>query len=95
MSKQKKPREQISGIVGGHIVPATETPLLTSASTPWSGFLLEKHNTGDRQDVSWGLASGTYQSYHQRPAQLQRPHFPWQSGFREAGWERLRVPERL
>jgi hypothetical protein len=54
MSKQKRPREQISGIVGGHIVPATETPLLTSASTPWSGFLLEKHNTGDRQDVSWG-----------------------------------------
>jgi len=25
------------------------------------------------------------QSYHQRPAQLQRPHFPWQSGFRGAG----------
>jgi hypothetical protein len=54
MSKQKRPREQISGIVGGHIVPATETPLLTSASTPWSGFLLEKHNAGDRQDVNWG-----------------------------------------
>ena len=54
VSKQKRPREQISGIVGGHIVPATETPLLTSASTPWSGFLLEKHNAGDRQDVSWG-----------------------------------------
>ena len=54
MSKQERPREQISGIVGGHIVPATETPLLTSASTPWSGFLLEKHNAGDRQDVNWG-----------------------------------------
>ena len=25
MSKQKRPREQISGIVGGQIVPATET----------------------------------------------------------------------
>ena len=54
MSKQKRPREQISGIVGGQIVPATETPLLSSASTPWSGFLLEKHNAGDRQDVNWG-----------------------------------------
>ena len=54
MSEQERPREQISGIVGGHIVPATETPLLTSASTPWSGFLLEKHNAGDRQDVNWG-----------------------------------------
>jgi AraC family transcriptional regulator len=54
MSNQKRPREQISGIVGGHIVPAMETPLLTSASTPWSGFLLEKHNAGGRQDVCWG-----------------------------------------
>lgn len=49
-----KPREQITGIVGGQIVPATDTPLLTSASTPWFGFLLEKHNAGDRQDILWG-----------------------------------------
>lgn len=49
-----KPREQITGIVGGQIVPATETPLLTSASTPWFGFLLEKHATGGGQDVLWG-----------------------------------------
>jgi AraC family transcriptional regulator len=54
MPSLEKPREQICGIVGGQIVPATETPLLTSASTPWSGFLLEKHNAGDRQDICWG-----------------------------------------
>jgi AraC family transcriptional regulator len=47
-------REQITGIVGGQIVPATNEPLLTSASTPWSGFLLETHATGGRQDVCWG-----------------------------------------
>jgi hypothetical protein len=47
MFSPKKPRERISGT-------ATETPLLTSASTPWSGFLLEKHNAGDRQDICWG-----------------------------------------
>ena len=51
MASLAKPREQISGIVGGKIVPATDTPLLTSASTPWFGFLLEKHNAGDRQDI--------------------------------------------
>ena len=54
MSSPRKPRERISGIVGGQIVPATETPLLTSDSTPWSGFLLEKHDAGDRQDIVWG-----------------------------------------
>ena len=54
MASLAKPREQITGIVGGQTVPATDTPLLTSASTPWFGFLLEKHNAGDRQDVLWG-----------------------------------------
>ena len=54
MVRLAKPREQITGIVGGKIVPATDTPLLTSASTPWFGFLLEKHNAGDRQDILWG-----------------------------------------
>jgi AraC family transcriptional regulator len=54
MSSPRKPRERISGIVGGQIVPATETPLLTSDATPWSGFLLEKHDAGDRQDIVWG-----------------------------------------
>jgi hypothetical protein len=54
MAGLAKPREQISGIVGGKIVPATDAPLLTSASTPWFGFLLEKHTAGDRQDVVWG-----------------------------------------
>src|SRR5262245_5805275 len=53
MSNQNRPREQISGIVGGRIVPAMEAPLLTSASTPGSGFVLQRHNAGDRQDVCW------------------------------------------
>ena len=47
-------REQITGIVGGQIVAATDAPLLTSATTPWSGFLLEKHDAAGRQDVCWG-----------------------------------------
>ena len=34
MASLAKPGEQITGIVDGQIVPATETPLLTSASTP-------------------------------------------------------------
>jgi hypothetical protein len=54
MASLEKPREQITGIVGGQIVPATDTPLLSSASTPWFGFLLEKHSAGGRQDVCWG-----------------------------------------
>lgn len=54
MASPAKPRERISGIVGGQIVPATETPLLTSASTPWFGFLLEKHDAGGRGDICWG-----------------------------------------
>ena len=54
MASLAKPRQQISGIVGGQIVAATDASLLTSASTPWFGFLLEKHNAGGRQDVSWG-----------------------------------------
>ena len=41
MASLAKPGEQITGIVDGQIVPAMETPLLTSASTPWFGFLLE------------------------------------------------------
>ena len=47
-------REQISGIVGGQNIAATEAPLVSSATTPWSGFLLEKHDAGGRQDVCWG-----------------------------------------
>jgi AraC-like DNA-binding protein len=46
-------REQITGIVGGQIVPVTIEPLLTSASTPWCGFLLETAH-GVRQDAWWG-----------------------------------------
>jgi AraC family transcriptional regulator len=48
-------REQITGIVDGQIVPVSDAPLLTSASTPWSGFLLEEYAVQVvRQDVTWG-----------------------------------------
>jgi hypothetical protein len=46
--------EQITGVVGEHIVSATNAPLLTSVSTPWSGFLLEIHAAGLRQDIVLG-----------------------------------------
>jgi hypothetical protein len=46
--------KQITGIVGGQIVPATSTPLLSSASSRWAGFLLEKQTGHGRQDVCWG-----------------------------------------
>jgi AraC family transcriptional regulator len=47
--------EHISGIVAGQVVPVTDNPLLTSASTQWSGFLLEVHSSKIvRQDVWWG-----------------------------------------
>ena len=35
--------QQITVIGNGQFVPVTEAPLLTSASTSWSGFLLECH----------------------------------------------------
>ena len=54
MASLAKPGEQITGIVDGQIVPATETPLLTSASTPWFGFLLEKRDAGGKGEMSWG-----------------------------------------
>jgi len=48
-------KQQISGVVSGRIVSVTDTPLLTSASTPWSGFLLEIHAPHVvKQDVFWG-----------------------------------------
>lgn len=50
----KKSSKQITGIVGGQIVPATDTPLLSSASSPWAGFLLEKQTGDGQQDVFWG-----------------------------------------
>ena len=48
-------QSKITGIIGGQIVSLSDTPLLTSASTPWSGFLLEEVR-GDlvRNEVSWG-----------------------------------------
>src|SRR4029077_18161584 len=53
MAGLEKPREQITGSVGGQIGPATNTALLTSVFTFWSGFLLEKHTAVDRQEVCW------------------------------------------
>jgi AraC family transcriptional regulator len=53
MEASGRAREQITGIVGGQIVPVTIEPLLTSASTPWSGFLLETAH-GVRHDAWWG-----------------------------------------
>ena len=50
----ERAQEQITCIVGGQIVAATDTPLFSSASTPWAGFLLEKHDAGDRQDLCVG-----------------------------------------
>jgi AraC family transcriptional regulator len=48
-------KPQITGVVGGQIVSVTDTPLLTSASTRWSGFLLEIHAPQVvKQDVWWG-----------------------------------------
>jgi AraC family transcriptional regulator len=47
--------QQVTGVVNGQIVSVTETPLLTSASTSWSGFLLECHAANVvRQNVWWG-----------------------------------------
>jgi AraC family transcriptional regulator len=47
--------QQVAGIVDGQIVSVTETPLLTSASTSWAGFLLECHSANVvRQNVWWG-----------------------------------------
>jgi AraC family transcriptional regulator len=49
------PREQITGVVAGQIVAVTDAPLLTSAATSWSGFLLETYSVDVvRQDVTWG-----------------------------------------
>jgi AraC family transcriptional regulator len=46
--------QQITVIVNGQFVPVTEAPLLTSASTSWSGFLLECHAPNfARQNVWW------------------------------------------
>jgi AraC family transcriptional regulator len=39
----------------GQIAPVSDAPLLTSATTPWSGFLLETHAARVvRQDIWWG-----------------------------------------
>lgn len=46
---------QITGIVDGRVTCVTDSPLLTSAHTPWSGFLLETHAAQVvKRDVSWG-----------------------------------------
>jgi hypothetical protein len=49
------PTEQVTGIIGGQVVSLSETPLLTSATAPWSGFLLEEVSAElVRTNVSWG-----------------------------------------
>ena len=46
---------QITGVVNGQIVSVTDTPILTSASASWYGFLLECHSADVvRQNVWWG-----------------------------------------
>jgi AraC family transcriptional regulator len=48
-------KEQITGLIGGQVVPVAEAPLTTSADTPWSGFLLEIHAARViRHDIWWG-----------------------------------------
>ena len=48
-------REQITGVMCGRVVPVADAPLLTSAVTPWSGFLLETHAARMvRHDIWWG-----------------------------------------
>jgi AraC family transcriptional regulator len=47
--------ERITGILDGQIVAATDTPLTTSATTSWSGFLLETHSSRLVRDATrWG-----------------------------------------
>ena len=76
MASLAKPGEQITGIVDGQIVPATETPLLTSASTPWFGFLLEKHDAGGRGDMSQLLAPARLENLAPLPEHVSN-HVPY------------------
>ncbi len=47
--------EQITGTVDGQVLAVVDKPLLTSASTPWSGFLLEDHSAHEvKSDLWWG-----------------------------------------
>lgn len=47
--------EHISGIIDGKITAVTKDPLGSSASTSWSGFLLEEYGADViRNDASWG-----------------------------------------
>jgi AraC family transcriptional regulator len=47
--------ERISGVIDGQVVSVTDTPLLTSANTGWSGFLLEEIRADLARDrVMWG-----------------------------------------
>jgi AraC family transcriptional regulator len=52
---QPAPTERLTGIVDGQIVPIADSPLLTSATTAWSGFLLEEIRADlAPSDVTWG-----------------------------------------
>ena len=69
MASLAKPMEQITGIVGGKIVPATDTPLLTSASTPLVWLSARKAQCRRQTRHLVGMASGACRSHHQRPDQ--------------------------
>jgi AraC family transcriptional regulator len=48
-------REQITVIAAGQTIALTDSPLFTSASTPWAGFLLEAHTArAVKADTWWG-----------------------------------------
>jgi AraC family transcriptional regulator len=48
-------KQQITGVMAGRVLAVAEAPLLTSADTPWSGFLLETHAARViRHDIWWG-----------------------------------------
>jgi hypothetical protein len=64
-----------------------ETPLLTSAATPWFGFLLEKHDAGGRGDISWG--------WHRAHVTITKGQLSFGVRNSVTSRKRLRLPERL
>lgn len=44
---------RITGLVNGRMTPVTETPILSSAGTRWSGFLLEGHTARVCREAVW------------------------------------------
>lgn len=51
----ESPIRRLTGVVDGQIIDCSDRPTLTSAGTPWAGFLLETHTSDSiKQDVCWG-----------------------------------------